>query len=70
MTGEAVRGQTPRRAPGTSARPVDPDARGRRVLLPRVDRAATVLLEVADYDLAAAIAAVVLAAEAHGREVA
>jgi hypothetical protein len=41
-----------------------------RSLLPRVEWAVTVLLEVADFDLAIAVAAVLLAAAAHEPEVA
>jgi hypothetical protein len=47
-----------------------PAPRPRRVQLPRLERAATVLLETAEFDLAAAIAAVLLAAEVHEREAA
>jgi hypothetical protein len=43
------------------------ESRPRRVLLPRLERAAMVLLEVADFDPAAAVAAVLLAYEAHER---
>lgn len=39
-----------------------------RVLLPRIERAATILLEVCDFCLSDAVAAVLLAAEAHERE--
>ena len=39
-----------------------------RVLLPRVERVATVLLEVCDYSVSDAVAAVLFAAEAHERE--
>ena len=40
----------------------------RRVLLPRVERAATILLEVCDFCLSDAVAAVLRAAVAHERE--
>jgi hypothetical protein len=46
------------------------EPRPRRVLLPRLERAAMVLLEVADHDLAVAVAAVLVAHEAHERDAA
>jgi hypothetical protein len=44
--------------------------RARRVPLPRLERAAMLLLETADFDLAAAVAAVLFAHAAHERDAA